>query len=391
MTMQETPCLKPEKSGMGFWKSLLLTIPMSLLIAMMVAQGVKNPTPIKITAIGTVWAGLSAIFFFMLHTGKTHKFRAPLFVAMAVTMSIWFIAEIVAHRGSNVVSELEVIQGDVPFCHLVIPAIVIPAITTQTVIFPGSMDKGFAAIPAMIGIWLGATIILGRGWCSWVCFYGGWDEGCSKILKKPVIKKVSRKWTLMPWAVLLFVVLTSAALLEPTYCEWLCPFKTVTEYGKVDSIKAFIQTVIFVGLFVGLVIILPLLTRKRTQCSWLCPLGAIQGATNKLVVFDVRIDKSKCHECGKCVRECATFSLDEQSVKEGKTLMSCVKCGHCVDSCPTKAIDFHLKGTPVGTGKNAARVLFLYPAFLFFSAFGGGFFVTTITMILNLVVHGRLS
>jgi len=50
----------------------------------------------------------------------------------------------------------------------------------------------------------------------------------------------------------------------------------------VTSTRVFIQTVLFASLFIGLVVVLPILTRKRVQCALFCPMGAFQGWTNQL-------------------------------------------------------------------------------------------------------------
>ena len=117
-------------------------------------------------------------------------------------------------------------------------------------------------------------------------------------------------------------------------------------------------------------IVLPILTKRRTQCGILCPFGAFQSATNKLNVFDIRIDKEKCVECGLCARVCPTFSMDEASIQRGRSRISCMKCGKCVDACPKTAISFHVKGS-TGCGGMLARVLYLYPAFLFLAVMAG--------------------
>jgi len=236
----------------------------------------------------------------------------------------------------------------------------------------------------MVAIWLGATLAVGRGWCSWICFYGGLDDGFSRILRKPMIRKIADKWTYLPHAVLIGVVLTATLTLSPTYCEWLCPFKAVTEYEKVTSVKILIQTIMFGSLFAGLVVVMPALTKRRMQCGLLCPFASFQSFFNKTNVFDVRIDRDKCSDCGSCIRTCPTFSMDEASVMEGRTRISCTKCGHCVDRCPRKAITFHIKGTPVQTGRQAARLLFLYPAYLFGTTIAAGSFVDAIARLLNL-------
>jgi ferredoxin-type protein NapH len=189
---------------------------------------------------------------------------------------------------------------------------------------------------------------------------------------------------------LLGVVLLSAITLSPAYCEWLCPFKAVTERAAITSTLILIQTIVFVALFVSLVVVLPILTKRRTQCALFCPLGPLQSLANKINVFDVRIDPDKCSRCKQCIRSCPTLSVDEASLESGCMLVTCTKCGQCVDACPREAISFHIKGTRVGISANAARVLFLYPTFIFFAAFGGSIIASAILGILKLVTTGRM-
>ncbi len=104
--------------------------------------------------------------------------------------------------------------------------------------------------------------------------------------RKPLWAKIDRRWTLFPWAVLTVAVVGTAISLAPFYCEWLCPFKTVTEFPAVTSLRTAVQFGIFTTLFAGIVVVLPLLTKKRTQCSFFCPLGPVQALANKINIFD---------------------------------------------------------------------------------------------------------
>ena len=390
MTAETSMPRKPAAAGMGMLKSLLLAAPMALLTAFLLMGNQSSDDPLLFAAAGITWLGLNAAFFLMLSTGKTHAYRSFLFILMAFAMVYWFMYEVFTARGSNIVTDAVAIQGEVPFCHLVIPMVLLPALLTGTIIFPGSLLTGFASIAGMIVLWLGTTLAIGRGWCSWVCFYGGWDEGFSRILKEPMIKNIPPRWTLFPWAFLLFIVLTSALALSPVYCDWFCPFKAVTEFGAVNSVVALVQTVIFLSIFLGLVIVLPVLTKRRTQCGLFCPFGAMQSLTNKVTVFDIRIDTDKCTTCGLCIRQCPTFSIDENSLKQGRTRITCAKCGQCVDACPMKAISFHIRGTGAGLRPDLARVLFLYPAFLVFTAMGGGMIAFAIRHLLKLIATGSI-
>jgi ferredoxin-type protein NapH len=166
-------------------------------------------------------------------------------------------------------------------------------------------------------------------------------------------------------------VLLAAATFEPIYCSWLCPFKAVTEFAEIRTVQNVLQTIVFVSLFVGLVVVLPLLTRKRTQCAFFCPFGAFQSLSNKLTVFEVRIDRDRCSDCVACQRDCSIMAIDRASVQKGKVLLSCMKCGACVDRCPKGAAVWHIRGTPLRASAEIARMLFLYPAWGFAVMFGG--------------------
>jgi polyferredoxin len=372
-------------------KAVLLTLPILLLMRMMITQGKPLPqNPMELIPIAVAYVLTVGIFFLIAYTGRTHKYRSLLFVTYAVCFVLTFIPNLLEMRGSMSINRAEMIQGHTPFCHMVIPTTLIPAALSRTIIFPGSMLEGFASIGTMLVLWLGVTIALGRGWCSWGCFYGGLDEGFSKIGRKPLLRRINRKWTYLPFAVLLVIALTSAATLTPTYCAWLCPFKAVTEFEAVTSATTLVQAVIFMSLFVGLVIVLPVLTKRRTQCGLFCPMGAFQSLTNKLNIFDVRIDPDKCVQCGRCESVCPTFSLSRESIKKGKTCVTCTKCGRCVDECPKGAISYHIKGTPVGSGSRAARLLFIYPAYLLLAIMGSGMIIQATQRILLLVTTGSM-
>lgn len=245
----------------SLFKTLLLCLPMMLLTFMMVSRGIIPTDGESLFALAATFILFNLLFFFMVRTGKTDRFRSILFVTLAVCFIFSFISNLIAVRGSMALSRAHMLEGGAPFCHLAIPMTLVPAAFTKTIIFPGKI-LGRYSIASMFVIWIGVTLALGRGLCSWFCFFGGLEDGVSRILKKPIIKNINKKWTYLPYAVLLGIVLISALTLSPFYCKWLCPFKTVTEYVKITSVQVLIQTVVFLSLFIVLVIVLPLLTKK---------------------------------------------------------------------------------------------------------------------------------
>jgi ferredoxin-type protein NapH len=368
-----------------------LTLPMMLLTGLMLTGGAPAPGDrLRELSLVATWLLANILFLRMVRTGKTDRYRAIFFVTMSVCFVIGFISNLVEMRGSMALSEEDILNAKAPFCHIVIPMTLIPAAFTRTIIFPGSILGGFAPIAVMFTIWLGASLVLGRGWCSWGCFFGGLEDGISRLRSKPLISEVGPHWRYLPYAILLAVVLSSAALLSPTYCEWLCPFKTVTEYPQIDSFPRAIQAGIFLSLFIGLVVVLPLLTRRRTQCSFLCPFGAFQSVANWVNAVDIRIDPAKCRQCARCVRSCPTFSLDAMRITQGTPRSSCSRCGRCVDECPHDALGYHVKGTPPGSRPALARFLYVFPAFLFLTTFGGSMIQGGLNRLLLLLTTGKL-
>lgn len=375
-------------SGMkkSFGRSLLYTLPMFLITFMFMTGGRPDfSRPASALAMVVTFLLVNILYFLMHYTGKTDKLRAILFIIFALSLSFTLINNMLETRNSMSFSQADILECKIPFCHLVIPMMILPAAFTNSIIFPGSIIGGFANIASMVVLWLVATLVLGRGFCSWGCFYGGWDDGFSRIRKKPAIKKISEIWKWMPFAVLIMVSLTAALSLIPTYCDWICPFKAVTEFEQVTSVESATKAVIFVSLFAGLVVVLPVLTRKRTQCSFLCPLGAINTVSNKVTPFTIKIDKKACTECFKCVEVCPLFALSTEGIKEGKVSVFCSKCGKCVDACSKNAIHFGIKGVPSGTMKNFSRNLFLFVSFLFMSVFSAGSIINSLQSLLNLI------
>lgn len=62
---------------------------------------------------------------------------------------------------------------------------------------------------------------------------------------------------------------------------------------------------------------------------------------------NIEIDKEKCIKCGSCVKDCITYSLEQDN--EGYAKISdkgesrCISCQHCFAICPTGAIRFNNK------------------------------------------------
>lgn len=366
-------------------KAFLLTLPMCLLTLALVTRFDFSNFERNLASF-TVYALINSVFFLMIYSGKTDRYRATLLVTATVGFSISFIWTLYTLRGHfMVLTNEDIAECMVPFCHIGIPQTLITAIFKQEFSFPGAFSGFKYTIPVIIVIWLSVTVALGRGWCGWVCFYGGWEDGFSRLLKKPALKVAPKKLLWLPFAVLLAAILLSAVTLSPQYCWWLCPFKAVSEFPEPSGVVRIVQLMIFILLFTGLVIILPLLTKRRMQCALLCPFGAMQSLTNKISPFELRINPEKCSGCRQCIRTCPVFALDEAALKKGSPQITCLKCGKCADHCRENAIQYHIKGTKINLKPGFAKMTFLYTSCIFWTAIGGGFIVDALYKIVSVI------
>ena len=123
---------------------------------------------------------LTAAFFLSIYFAMTFaerkkkgsgvKCRRIFQITFALFFCVAFIGNLLDERGSMTITESAMSNGELPFCHIAIPQILIPFVITKNLIFPARISGHFAAAASMIAIWLCVTLTIGRGWCSHVCF-----------------------------------------------------------------------------------------------------------------------------------------------------------------------------------------------------------------------------
>lgn len=224
----------------------------------------------------------------------------------------------------------------------------------------GSLQGSFSSDKSTIfyvgGILLLYCILFGRMICGWFCPFGLIQELLYKI-KTPKLRKspVTRILSYFKYVVLVFFVfivpITYAVrdIPLPAFCKYICPAGTL-EGGvmllsnKINASYFSMLGPIFTWKFMLLIsIVVGSIFIFRVFCRFICPLGALYGLFNKLSIFGVKVEESKCTHCNLCINHC---KVDIKHVGD----QECISCGECVNVCPTGAISW--KGT--GLFKKAA-------------------------------------
>ena len=76
----------------------------------------------------------------------------------------------------------------------------------------------------------------------------------------------------------------------------------------------------------------------RTYCNTICPVGTILSFFARFSWFKVRIDESKCVNCGLCTKNCKASAIDFKNHKIDYS--RCVVCGDCLGKCHKGALNF---------------------------------------------------
>ena len=315
-------------------------------------------------AYALAWALFTAgTAFAISYTGRVSFYRRIFFSLSALAFLVHFKFSLVnAAFGASCFKET-------PFCHIAMAPYFLDYLYQQYLAF---MSGGWRLWgPLTLGAaWLFITLAIGRGWCSWACFYGGIDDGLSALPGRPLFKIGGWVFKVrdFPAALLVFLLLASLAYMLPVYCLWLCPFKAGESFFDGDAglrrVQYGLMTFALAALVIG-----PLLTKKRIFCSFLCPFAAWQAFWGRLNPFRISAEAEKCNGCLRCAAACPMSAIKCVPGGKAEILAYCTLCGQCLDSCPQGGLRYTLFGSvlPAGGVGLAAR-LFTAESFFVFSA-----------------------
>lgn len=217
----------------------------------------------------------------------------------------------------------------------------------------GSLQNALGSQPHsaafyVIGILMLYGLLLGRFICGFLCPFGLIQELLYKI-KTPKLKKnkVTRLLSYLKYVILGYFVIIVPILFSlysqfgdkvPAFCKYICPAGIIEGafFLVPFTDKPYLSNLgpLFTWKFCLLMaIIIGSIFMFRFFCRFLCPLGALYGLFNHFAVFGIKLEKSKCTDCGLCVSKC---KVDIRHVNDHE----CINCGECIDVCPTQAISW---------------------------------------------------
>lgn len=183
-------------------------------------------------------------------------------------------------------------------------------------------------------------VFLGRAFCGWACPFGTLHDMLSPTTRRREVK--TRNYWYVKYVILFLALALAWIALDTVFCKFCpsgslfaaLPFRLLypgfAEFGLFFYVH-------MVSLLLTIVLALAI---SRFWCRYLCPLGAIAGAFNKLGVLTIDLDETKCIECKNCLDVCVMGITEMEEVGFST---DCILCGRCVEACAEKALRFTTK------------------------------------------------
>ena len=172
------------------------------------------------------------------------------------------------------------------------------------------------------------SIIANKSFCGWVCPIGAMQEIVHRI---PFTKKIKLPFRITNGIRMVLFVLFVILVFTVGF--------SLYAYTNPFEFLHFGWEPLAIGLFA--VVIVAALFIFRPFCYLVCPLGLFTWFAEHVSIFRVKLDKGKCTDCKKCIKEspCPTIP----AILEGKgSRPDCHSCGRCIEVCPEKALAFRV-------------------------------------------------
>ncbi|MBU8869589.1 MAG: 4Fe-4S binding protein [Gemmatimonadales bacterium] len=203
-----------------------------------------------------------------------------------------------------------------------------------TLIAAGPLFRGGGLFMAIL--FSASVLLVGPGWCSWLCYIGAWDNYAAMGRKLPGTLPKQRP---LMRIIILVLVLGTAFVLGRLGVSLVTAGWLAASFGLVG---------------VGLMVFWSRRTGHLTHCTAYCPMGWLATRLGRLSPWRLRIADT-CTDCGSCTPSCRFDALYPTDVLKRIPGEACTLCGDCISQCPTSSLEYRIPGL----SPTRARTVFL--------------------------------
>jgi ferredoxin-type protein NapH len=191
-----------------------------------------------------------------------------------------------------------------------------------------------------------SALLLGRAFCGWFCWFGGYLElvewSIGDKLKIKIPKRILLYLGAIPFVALglkVYGALLTNWIARGLPEGWTFRLADVEPWGGQQTGISIVITLILFGP------VLLYVFGRRAWCRYLCPIGALLKIFSKVSLGKIRLVNDDCKACGICNRICA-MQVDVMGDLNAHGMVhnsNCIVCLNCTDACPTGSIALSLR------------------------------------------------
>ena len=189
----------------------------------------------------------------------------------------------------------------------------------------------------LLCVFLLSSLLVKKSFCSWLCPVGTLSEYLWKLGRK-VYKRnfILPKWLDLPLRSLKYILLGFFVFIVFTMSQQELGDFLMSPFGIVADVKMlnFFRYIGTVGITVVITLVFLSVLIQNFWCRFLCPYGALMGLISVLSPGKIRRDQEACIDCGKCNKACPSHLLVDSLVQIRS--VECTGCMECIAVCPAQ-------------------------------------------------------
>jgi polyferredoxin len=189
----------------------------------------------------------------------------------------------------------------------------------------------------LFSVFLLASLLVKKSFCSWLCPIGTVSEYLWKLGRKLLGRSLTLpQWLDWPLRSLKYLLLAFFVFIVFTMSQHELGDFLGSPFGIVADVKMlnFFRHVGVVGITVIAILVGLSFFIQNFWCRFLCPYGALMGTVSTLSPVKIRRDEQACIDCGKCNKACPSHLPVDKLVQVHS--VECTGCMECVAVCPAE-------------------------------------------------------
>ncbi len=205
----------------------------------------------------------------------------------------------------------------------------------KTIVMTGELPRLHAAGVFLFLSFLTISWLLRKSFCSWLCPVGTISEYLWRMGKRTFGRNVRLpRWLDLALRSVKYILLALFLCVVGAMPVSAIRSFLAGPYGLVEDVRMlnFFRFLGFTGGLVLAVLVLASVFVQNFWCRYFCPYGALMGLVSMVSPLRIRRDIGLCIDCAKCAKACPSLLPVDRLV----TIRSaeCLGCMECVASCP---------------------------------------------------------